>query len=441
MKEETKSAVIEYDAKDGQRIVLTFDLIRRYLVQGHPEFVTVQEFMYFMGVCQSQGMNPYKRDCYLIKYTQGDSAAIITAIDFLRSRAKAQPDCKGWKAGIILQVNGNVEYREGTFLLDNEKLVGGWFQGKPAGWDEPIRWTVPLKTYIKRKKDGSITRFWQADNQPGQIAKVAECQGLKKCWPQEFQNLYTDAEIAPDDGVRGLPEIPEQTGKEVDAEFDADAHEEFDKTIGQLKALNLDHLNEYVTFAARVSDKTVYELKQEAIQQFDNFLASFQKWEAKKYPGEQKPDSSDKDPIREEYIRLKTAGFSTWVHKNLDAIRNMEQQYRVEIKAKWMMLYPQDTYPLDKQENAATGQDALSVGDSEDETEGEEPGEEDQGLPPPSPEDEKVLSLVTGSHADVANRACVPCPDGNGRSRLAKHCKEECPSRMGYPTWSEYDNQ
>jgi len=383
MAQGTESAVMKYEARDGQEITLTFDIVRRYLVQGHPEFVTVQEFMYFMGVCQSQGMNPFKRDCYLLKYTKDDPAAIITAIDFLRSRAKAQPDCRGWKAVIILQVNGNVEYREGTLILDGEKLVGGWFQAKPAGWDEPVKWTVPLKTYIKHKKDGGITRFWQPDNQPGQISKVCESQGLRKCWPSEFQNLYTDAEISPDDGMRGLPEIPENTTEGESGEtVDADAHEEFDAAVATLKGINLDHLNKYVTFGARVSDKTVYEFKQEAIERFNEFLASFQKWEPKNYPIQEKGESSEVDKIRmsleaedlrlyDELKNVKGSSLEVRVARLETQILNASPQFQEWLeKTKWANVYKgSKAYPFIKKENAATGQDALPGGDSEGETE------------------------------------------------------------------------
>ena len=35
---ETQSAVIKYQARDGQDIILSFDTIRKYLVQGKSEY-------------------------------------------------------------------------------------------------------------------------------------------------------------------------------------------------------------------------------------------------------------------------------------------------------------------------------------------------------------------------------------------------------------------
>ena len=51
---ETQTAVVKYQARDGQTITLSFETIRKYLVQGHPEYVTPQELMYFMGVAKSR---------------------------------------------------------------------------------------------------------------------------------------------------------------------------------------------------------------------------------------------------------------------------------------------------------------------------------------------------------------------------------------------------
>jgi hypothetical protein len=118
----------------------------------------------------------------------------VVAIDYYRKRAKAQPDCQGWKTGIIIQKNGEMIYREGTILLDGEVLLGGWFEGTPKGWTVAMKKDVNLKRYIKKTQAGQVTRFWSEDNQPEQIAKVAESQGLRAAWPDEFQGLYVDAE-------------------------------------------------------------------------------------------------------------------------------------------------------------------------------------------------------------------------------------------------------
>jgi phage recombination protein Bet len=199
-KKEEEQAVIRYQSRDGQEIDLSFELVRHFLISGKKELVTKQELFYFMGICKSRGLNPFKKDAYLIKYDESP-AAVVTSIDFYRSRARSQPDCVGWKSGVIIQHKEpksgltTLEYREGNLVLEGEVLVGGWFEAKPTGWVEPFKHTVNLKPYIKVKKTGEITQFWREENQPMMIQKVAEAQGLRKLWPDQFQQLYLEGEI------------------------------------------------------------------------------------------------------------------------------------------------------------------------------------------------------------------------------------------------------
>ena len=205
-------SLVQYRSRDGQEIRLSFEIVRKYLVSGHPEFVTDAEILLYMGMCKARGLNPFKRDCYLIKYTKDDPAATIVSIDYYRSRAKAQEDCVGWTKGVIIRGKKEgslVEFREGAFLLEDEELLGGWFKAKPKGWDVVRFWTVGLARYIKTTREGAPTRFWQKDSQPEQICKVAESQGLRHTWPDEFAKLYIEEEI-----VQGVP-MPKETEEDM----------------------------------------------------------------------------------------------------------------------------------------------------------------------------------------------------------------------------------
>jgi phage recombination protein Bet len=192
--------LVTYQSRDGQQIKLSFDVVRKYLVSGHPEMVTDQEIVLYMGMAKARGLNPFKRDCYLIKYTANDPAATIVSIDYFRSRARAQEDCVGWKAGILVADKENhIEYREGSFLMDEERLVGGWFKARPKYWTEDYTWTVSLKPYIKTTREGKPTQFWQSDKQAYMIQKIAESQGLRRLWPDEFQGLFIEDDHQPID--------------------------------------------------------------------------------------------------------------------------------------------------------------------------------------------------------------------------------------------------
>ena len=195
MAEQTERNVVAYHARDGVEVKLSPEVVKKYLVSGRGELVTDQELMLFMGMCKARGLNPFKRDCYLIKYTEKESAQIVTSIDYFRSRAKAQADCRGWKSGIIIATSEKTfEYREGAMMIEGEDLVGGWFKAQPEGWTEPMTWAVSLAPYIKKRSDGQITAFWKPENQPYMIAKVAESQGLRRVWPDEFQGLAIEGD-------------------------------------------------------------------------------------------------------------------------------------------------------------------------------------------------------------------------------------------------------
>lgn len=191
--------IAEYQSRDGQTIKLSFETVRKYLVSGKANLVTDQEIIFYVGMCKARGLNPFKRDCYLVKYTENDPAAIIVSIDYFRSRARAQEDCRGWQAGIIvLSKEGEIVKRAGAFMMPGDGLLGGWFRGKPATWEEPYEWSVNVQPYVKKTREGTDTRFWREENQAFMICKVAESQGLRRLWPDEFQGIYTEDEMPRD---------------------------------------------------------------------------------------------------------------------------------------------------------------------------------------------------------------------------------------------------
>jgi len=148
---------------------------------------------------------------------------------------------------------------------------------------------------------------------------------------------------------------------------------QFDEKIGKLESLDIDELSAFLKKAADTYNMPVEQVKAEAMEDFDSFYKSFENWQrvekAKEEKGGKVVDADffddKKDPIREQYLNLRSAGFSTWVHKNLDMIRGMDNPYADEIKAKWEKLYPDDTYPLDKAESPPTGEIATPEQENE----------------------------------------------------------------------------
>ena len=190
---ENNTQLVEYEA-NGELIKLSPNMIKKYLVSGGGN-VTDGEVTMFMSLCRYQHLNPFLKEAYLIKYGSNSPATIVTGKDVFTKRADANPNYKGKKAGIIIQKNdGSVEEREGTMVLPEEKLVGGW--AKIFIKDkEPEYQSVSFDEYAGRKKDGTLNAQW-SDKPATMIRKVAVVQALREAFPDRFQGLYAQEEMA-----------------------------------------------------------------------------------------------------------------------------------------------------------------------------------------------------------------------------------------------------
>jgi phage recombination protein Bet len=280
--------LIKYESR-GQEVILSAQIVRDFLVTGKKELVTDQEIFYFLGICKARQLNPFVKDCYLIKYGT-EPAAIVTAIDFYRSRARAAEDCTGWEKGVIClnKETGTLRYSKGL-VLANEELVGGWFRARPTGWTVDFELEVNLAGYIKTKSDGGITKFWQPANQASQIMKVAESQGLRTVWPDLFQGTYTADErnFDLDDLDAGGPPPAGSAGditpKPEEPKLDTS---KFDKAVKKLKwdqetMARLDQWLAATSAAASTNTGKVITadmVKMSCANKFEEFLDKFKEW-------------------------------------------------------------------------------------------------------------------------------------------------------------------
>lgn len=310
--------ITKYISKDGQEITLSFESIKQYLVHGRKELITNQELVFFIAICKSRGLNPFKKDAYLIKY-DNSPAAIITSIDYFRSRARAQKDCQGWKKGIIVMNKDGMVRDSFGLLLSNDKLVGGWFEATPKGWSESWRIEVNLAGYIKKTKDGRITQFWAEEKQPTMIAKVAEAQGLRTLWPDEFQQLYTEEEI--DRADEPIDITPGQRGDDISKALDEVPKDEKKSSVDIIE-----------------TEKKMRELiKSEQETAGQKLQGDIQEIEEKEYLDDIDPE------IRKLYISKRKgkgkSGLSGVVMEHAKEIPFWPKPNFDELIAKWAMLY------------------------------------------------------------------------------------------------------
>lgn len=180
------SDIISYDA-NGETVKLSKTMVKSYLVNGNGA-VTDQEVVMFLSLCKFQHLNPFLREAYLIKY--GNSpATVVVGKDVLLKRAMRSEKFGGLSAGVIVvNSNGEIEEREGTFVLPDENLVGGWAKVIIKGYEVPFYSSVSMKEYSTGKSN------WLT--KPGtMIRKVAVAQALREAFPEEMSNLYEQEEM------------------------------------------------------------------------------------------------------------------------------------------------------------------------------------------------------------------------------------------------------
>ena len=194
--------IIRYEV-NGAPVELSNDIIRKYLVNGQGN-VTDQECKMFLEMCRSAGLNPFLKDAYLIKYG-AQQAQMITGIGVFERRAFNNEKYRGMEDGVIVvDKDGLVVERTGSFTLSTDTIVGGWGRVYVKDYAVPITATVSFDEYCS-KKDGKPSSTWA--KMPGvMINKVAKVAALRKAFPDDLRGLYETIEMNVDETI-----IPEQS--------------------------------------------------------------------------------------------------------------------------------------------------------------------------------------------------------------------------------------
>jgi phage recombination protein Bet len=205
--ENTKEIVVDktddrytYKSRDGQDVMLSPEAVRKHLVSGrHP--VSATEVLMFMSICRYQQLNPFLKEAYLIKYSATEAASIVTARIVYEKRAAAHPQFAGIKSGVIVEKDDELTYRDGSFHLKGETIVGGWAEGHRKDQEIPRRTEISFTEYDANQS------LWKS--KPGtMIEKVAIVQCLRSMFPMEMQGLYSEEEQQKVIDVTPLQESP-----------------------------------------------------------------------------------------------------------------------------------------------------------------------------------------------------------------------------------------
>lgn len=194
--QQTTDKVVEY--KCGEETVkLSPSIIRNYLVSGNGN-VTDQEVGMFLNLCRFQHLNPFLKEAYLIKFGN-QPATIVTGKEAITKRAMRNPKYAGQQAGVVIyhDETGELEHRNGSLVLEGERLVGGWAKVFVKDYQVPIEAVVSFQEYVGTKNDGTINGQW-SKKPATMIRKVALTQALREAFPEDLGGLYSSEEMGVD---------------------------------------------------------------------------------------------------------------------------------------------------------------------------------------------------------------------------------------------------
>ena len=196
----------------GATVNLDWMTVKNFLVSGDAKNVTDQEVAMFMNLCKYQKLNPFVKEAYLVKYGSSP-ASIITGKGAMEKRANRNENFEGFDAGVIVvNLNGQLEYRDGEFVLPEERLVGGWCKVYVKGYTHPVKASVSLAEYSTGKST------WAA-KPATMIRKVAKMHALREAFPEDLEGLYGAEEMQVDEQQTPPPAVYQEPQQEFIPEY------------------------------------------------------------------------------------------------------------------------------------------------------------------------------------------------------------------------------
>ena len=185
--------IVKYKIGEDE-IKLTPKIVQEYIV-GTDAKITMPEFKLFTELCRVRKLNPFLREAYLIKYSDKQPASIVVGKDAIYKRAVLNPNFDGMESGVIvLDSNGNVVERIGSFKLPDDILVGGWAKVYRKDWQHPIYASVTFDECVQKKSDGTPNSNWT--KQPTtMIEKVAKVRALREAFVEDLSGMYEAEEM------------------------------------------------------------------------------------------------------------------------------------------------------------------------------------------------------------------------------------------------------
>lgn len=157
-------------------------LIEYLDVMGISPKLNEKEKVQFLNIAKTFGLNPFKREIFCTIYGEGQykQLSIITGYEVYIKRAERSGQLNGWNATTSGSVATNDLKATVTIYRKDRQ--------------HPFIWEVLYDECVQRKKDGTVTQFWQKTN--FMTKKVAISQAFRLCFSDELGGMpYTNDEI------------------------------------------------------------------------------------------------------------------------------------------------------------------------------------------------------------------------------------------------------
>lgn len=177
------SAALVKAVDEAAVIPLTKDNIVK-LVNPH---ASPQEVALFLNVCAMYGLNPFKREVYLIKYDPKEKASFVVGYESYLKRAERTDKWAGMASGTV----------------DDPKTgqpIKAWAKIWRKDWPQPLEHEVYFSEYVQYAKDKQgkpyVTKFWR-EKPRTMLKKVAIAQAMRMAFPDELGGMPYTAEEMP----------------------------------------------------------------------------------------------------------------------------------------------------------------------------------------------------------------------------------------------------
>lgn len=173
---------------NGESIKLSPSIIKNYLTNGQE--VSDSDYLMFVQLCKTRKLNPFLKEVYIIKYSPNHPAQIVVGKDAILKRALENENFAGKEHGVIvLDENNKLVYRDGSFKLPSDTLVGGWAKVYRKGVERPTFISVALEE-IKNRTNAT----WK-DMPCTMIEKVALVRALRETFIEDLSGMYDTSEM------------------------------------------------------------------------------------------------------------------------------------------------------------------------------------------------------------------------------------------------------